>query len=617
MSAGTHAHAHAPHDHAPHDHAPHHHGAPGGREPLEEPAGHGHRFPLLASLSYGTTARPTLLAAAVGALAQHAGTVAAAASAGWLVGAAAGGYPAGRLTAALTVLTIAVTAAAVGTWANGWFGHAFAFRYQADLRLAIFDGMERSAPRALLGRRTGDLAAVAMGDVDTLETFYAHLGITATVAAVVSAAAVAMLGVLHPVFAAITATGLIILAVVPVVLARRGQAAGAALRTSLGDLNAEVVDGVQGIRELTIFRQVPAWTGRVGRLTRRYQGRQLAQGRAAGLQAACTDLIMSVTAVAVLVTAVAAEAGHQITLPAATMAVTLTIGAVAPVAEAAGMASALAPLRAAARRVMTVADQPAAVPDTGTAVPSGQVTVAFDHVTFSYEPGRPILNDVSFTASPGELVAIVGRTGAGKTTCANLLLRFWDPDAGTVTLNGIDLHAMPLAELRRQVAVVPQDVYLFATTVADNLRLASPDATSDQLEAAARAANAHDFITALPEGYDAPLTERAARLSGGERQRLAIARALLRDAPVLLMDEASANLDTENERDIQAAIRTARGGRTTLVIAHRLSTIRAADRIVFLENGQVAAVGAHDELLAASPAYAALVAHQLTTEPAT
>jgi len=573
------------------------------------------RFPLLASLGYGKTARPALLAAAAGALAQHAGTVAAAASAGWLAGAAASGYPPGRLTVAFVILILAVVAAAAGTWANGWFGHAFAFRYQADLRLAVFDGMERSAPRALLGRRTGDLAAVAMGDVDALEAFYAHLGITATIAALVSAATVAMLGVLHPVFAAIAAAGLIVLAVVPVVLARRGQAAGGQLRAALGDLNAEVVDGVQGLRELTIFQQVPAWTDRVRRLTRRYQGRQLAQGRAAGLQAACTDLIMSVTTIAVLVAAVAAETGHQITLPAAAMAVTLTIGAVAPVAEAAGMASALAPLRAAAIRVMTVADQPAVVPDTGTAVPSGPVTVAFDHVAFGYEPGRLVLNDVSFTASPGEMVAIVGRTGAGKTTCANLLLRFWDPDAGAVTLNGLDLRALPLAELRRQVAVVPQDVYLFAATVAANLRLASPDATRDQIEAAARAANAHDFVTSLPDGYDTPLTERGARLSGGERQRLAIARALLRDSPVLLMDEAAANLDTENERDIQAAIRSARSGRTTLVIAHRLSTIRAADRIVFLDDGQVAAIGTHDELLAASPAYAALVARQLTTEP--
>jgi ATP-binding cassette, subfamily C, bacterial CydC len=164
---------------------------------------------------------------------------------------------------------------------------------------------------------------------------------------------------------------------------------------------------------------------------------------------------------------------------------------------------------------------------------------------------------------------------------------------------------------------VPQDVYLFAATVADNLRLANPDATRAQLEAAARAANAHDFIAALPDGYDTPLTERAARLSGGERQRLAIARALLRDTPVLVMDEAAANLDSENERHVQAAIRAARSGRTTLVIAHRLSTIRAADRIVFLDNGQVAATGTHDGLLTASPAYAALIAHQLATGPAT
>jgi ABC-type multidrug transport system fused ATPase/permease subunit len=189
-------------------------------------------------------------------------------------------------------------------------------------------------------------------------------------------------------------------------------------------------------------------------------------------------------------------------------------------------------------------------------------------------------------------------------------VRFWDPDRGRITINGVDLREFRLTELHRLVTVVAQDVHLFAGTVAENLRLARPDATDDQLCAAARAAMAHDFIEALPQGYDTTIGENGATLSGGQRQRLTIARALLADTPVLVLDEAASNLDTENERLVQRALETVRIGRTTLVIAHRLSTVRHADRIVVLDGGRVVEAGTHDELLAAEGGYARLMAHQ-------
>jgi len=237
--------------------------------------------------------------------------------------------------------------------------------------------------------------------------------------------------------------------------------------------------------------------------------------------------------------------------------------------------------------------------------------IAFDQVTFSYindEP--PVLRGLSFDVRPGETVALVGASGAGKSTCVSLMLRFWDPQEGVIRLGGLDLRDFPLDDLRRRIAVVQQDNYLFNTSIRDNLKVGKPNATDEEIETAARAASIHDFIVDLPEGYDTVVGERGAKLSGGQRQRIAIARAFLKDAPILILDEATSNLDSENERSIRTAVARLMGGRTTLVIAHRLSTIVSADRVVMIEDGRVVASGRHAELAAADGPYAQLIAAQ-------
>lgn len=240
--------------------------------------------------------------------------------------------------------------------------------------------------------------------------------------------------------------------------------------------------------------------------------------------------------------------------------------------------------------------------------------LAFEKVTFAY-PSRPdtnALNEVSLTIEPGETIAFVGPSGAGKTTIIQLLLRFYDPLSGRILLDGADLAQLRRDDFRQAVSLVPQDPVIFAASARDNIRFGRPDATDAEIEAAAKAAAAHDFIAALPEGYGSYLGERGVMLSGGQKQRIAIARAILRDAPVLLLDEATSALDAESERAVQAAVDRLSAGRTTLIVAHRLATVKKADRIVVLEAGRIIAIGPHDQLVAQGGLYARLAKLQFT-----
>lgn len=569
------------------------------------------RRPLTETLRRVRFGRGMFVATIAAGIVQYGCTIVASGTGGWLVGAIVRTHQSVRLLPALVVLALAVVGATAGTWAAGWFAHTFAYRYQAHLRVQIFDGLERSAPRNLLGQRTGDLAETAMNDIDALENFFAHLAVDVTVAVAVGFGAVVALALVHPLFALIATAGMLASTILPGVIAARTKLWGQRLRGQLGELAGDAVDGIQGLRELVTFGEAEAFGRRLVAKTRAYKRLQLHYAIFTGLDRATTDGLVAATTVSILIASVMLTASGNISILQALVAVTLTAGALAPVTLATNVAGQLAPLRASAERVLTIVDQPAQIADRATTPPpAGPPAVRFRDVWFGYDPGEAVLRGVDFSIAAGETVALVGSSGAGKSTCVNLLLRFWDVDGGAISLGGQDLRAFPLADLRRLIALVPQDVYLFNVSVAENLRLGQTMVTQAQIEAAARAANAHEFIVALPEGYETRVGERGDRLSGGQRQRLAIARALLHDSPVLILDEAASNLDTENEQEVQHAVATARRGRTTLVIAHRLSTILSASRIVVLDGGRVVESGTHAELVSAKGSYARLIAEQ-------
>jgi len=274
---------------------------------------------------------------------------------------------------------------------------------------------------------------------------------------------------------------------------------------------------------------------------------------------------------------------------------------------------------ASAKRVFSLLDTPSRVrdPEAPAALDSVRGRVAFENVQFDYRGGESVLRGLSFTVNEGETVGIAGPTGAGKSTLVKLLLRLYDVDSGAVTIDGTDVRAVTQRDLRRQIAVVTQDVYLFHGTIRENIaygeRTSGGTPDFDDIVRAARTAHLHEFVVSLPGGYDTIVGERGIKLSGGQRQRLSLARAILKDAPILVLDEATSSVDTETERRIQESLAEITAGRTALVIAHRLSTIRGADRIVVLDGGRVTEEGPHDDLVARGGLYADLWSVQIGT----
>lgn len=511
------------------------------------------------------------------------------------------------------------------SYLNVLISHDMAYRILAKLRSAAYRKIDEIAPAGMEARQSGELISIVLEDVELLEWFYAHTIGQIMTACMIPLMVFVVLWLISPILTLSLLPFVLALILIPIFGIHKSNEQGFETRKQFANLNAQMIDGVQGLKDIISFQWQQNFFRRFSEVNEKYHDAQMRYALRSADEMRLFQMIVGVGSLAGQIIALMLAINGRIPISQLIPIFILCSAVFSPIMDALTMSTNYGLIFSAAKRLFDLFQSQSVVIDHGEknveSVLGGnengdyRIRVVLKDVHFSYpeDHGRQtnrVLKGLSFEFSTGETVALVGASGSGKSTVAKLLQRFWDVDSGSIEINNVDIRSIRMKSLRKLVTIVPQEAYLFNMSIEKNLLLANPEAHVSSLYQAAADAQAASFINRLPDKYETVVGERGLKLSGGEKQRLSIAQAFLKDSPILILDEISANLDSENEKRINEAVERIKAGRATLVIAHRVSTMRAADRVVVIRDGCVVGNGSYSLLLDTCPYFKELIGEE-------